>query len=379
MANRRNATSGCPYERIALVLQGGGALGTYQVGVYQALHEAGFAPDWVAGTSIGAINAAIIAGNAPDERLAKLDEFWSRIATPAPLSPSPGNGEIAKWMSVIGSMQAATFGQSGFFKPRPVNPWFAPAGSADAVSYYDTEELRATLEDVVDFRRINRKEVRLSLGAVHVTNGRQVYFDNKNSHDPITSAHVMASGALPPGFPPVEIDGELYWDGGIFSNTPLDVVLDDKPRVDTLCFIADLFDPVGNPPQTMDEVMERQKDIIYASRSHRHIDGYRDMHNLRRAVSAFWSELPESVRADREMQRLRALGCTTTMSIVHLIYKGHAGLTAAKDYDFSQASLARHREAGYRDATAQLARRPWAQPAPPHVGVLVHELPEAAE
>ena len=192
-------------------------------------------------------------------------------------------------------------------------------------------------------------------------------------------AHVRASGALPPGFPPVVIEGEPYWDGGILSNTPLDIVLDDIPRVSTLCFMADLFDPNGPEPATMDEVMARHKDIAYASRTHGHIEGYRVTHNLRRAVNALWQQLPAELQNDPEMKRLLSLGCTTTMNIVHFIYSGGDVLISAKDYDFSAGSLARHRAAGYRDAAGQIARHPWHVPAPPHVGVVVHELPAAAE
>jgi NTE family protein len=377
MAKGTTATPSPIYERVALVLQGGGALGAYQVGVYAALEEAGYMPDWVAGTSIGAINAAIIAGNPPGRRLEKLEAFWKRIATPELWPVRPSDGPAQRMASMAGSWHAVAFGQPGFFRPRVVNPWLARPGSPGAVSFYDTDSLRGTLADLVDFDRINGRETRLSLGTVHVTTGRQVYFDN--ARDEIGVDHIMASGALPPGFPPVVIEGEPYWDGGILSNTPLDIVLDDTPRVSTLCFVADLFDPVGPEPATMDEVMARHKDIAYASRTRGHIEGYRATHNLRRAVNALWQQLPAELRNDPEMMRLLSLGSTTTMNIVHFIYRGGDVLISAKDYDFSAGSLARHRAAGYRDAAGQIARHPWQASAPSHVGVVVHELPAAAE
>jgi NTE family protein len=377
MADGTEASPSPTYERVALVLQGGGALGTYQVGVYAALEEAGYMPDWVAGTSIGAINAAIIAGNPPGERVDKLDAFWKRIASPDLWPARPPDGPAQRMASLAGSFHAMAFGQPGFFRPRIANPWLAPPGSPDALSFYDTDALRGTLAELIDLERINSGQTRLSLGAVHVMMGRQVYFDS--ARDAIGLDHILASGALPPAFPPVVIDGEPYWDGGILSNTPLDIVLDDAPRVSTLCFMADLFHPAGPEPATMDEVMARHKDIAYASRSYRHIEGYRVTHNLRRAVTALWSRLPAEMQNDPEMMRLRSFGCTTTMNIVHFIYRGGDSLTSAKDYDFSAGSLARHRAADYRDAAAEIARCPWHAPAPPHVGVVVHGFAAAAE
>lgn len=371
MRARKKAAAESTYSRVAMVLQGGGALGTYQMGVYQALEEANYLPTWFAGTSIGAINAAIMAGNPPEERLAKLDEFWDTISRFEPWPSVPANGAFRRLSNYWGSFQAAVLGQPGFFRPRAVNPWFAPPGAPDATSYYDTGALLETLAEVIDLDRLNAGDTRLSLGAVQVRTGRQVYFDS--AREKIGFEHIVASGALPPGFPPVDIGGELYWDGGLLSNTPLDVVLDDEPRVNTLVFMADLFDPVGPAPRTMDDVMERRKDITYASRSHCHIEAYHTMHDLRRAVSALWSRLPAEAQADPEMNRLRMLGCTTTMNVVHLIYRSQSHHNASKDYDFSRASLEEHRAAGYRDARDAIRKKPWARPAPPHVGVVVHE------
>lgn len=377
MATPSTAEISANYKRIALVLQGGGALGAYQVGIFRALDEAGYMPDWIAGTSIGAINASIIAGNAPEDRLAKLKTFWERIETADVASlPAPGT-EARRLESLANSFRAMTCGQPGFFRPRPVSPWLAKKGTPEALSFYDTGALHDTLTELIDFDRINNGGIRLSLGAVHIKTGAEVFFDNKRTK--IGPEHIMASGALPPGLPPVEIDGEMYWDGGIVSNTPLDVVLDDDPRVSTLCFMADLFDPNGPEPKSIDEVVGRHKDIAYSSRSKRHIESYRAIHNMRRMVNALWTELPDEVKKDPEIERMRTYGCTTTMNIVHFTYRCQDTFTVGTDYDFSATALKRHRETGYADAMAEIAVSPWAKQAPEHMGVVVHELAQAAE
>ncbi|MGH6959521.1 MAG: DUF3734 domain-containing protein [Dongiaceae bacterium] len=359
------------YDRIALVLQGGGALGAYQVGVFEALDAAGYCPHWFCGTSIGGINAAIMAGNEPAARLPKLTEFWETISRPDGWGAGGLDDEARKLANQWHSFEAVTLGQPGFFRPRSVNPWLAPAASPDAISFYDTGPLAATLTTAVDLDRLNDGGTRLSLGAVNVLSGQQVYFDS--ARQAIGYEHIMASGALPPGFPPIFVDGEPYWDGGIVSNTPLDTVLDDEPRVSTLCFMVDLFDAAGPVPQHMDEVLEREKDIRYASRAQRNIASYRRIHNLRRAVTAMWNRLPPAVRAEPTLQELAWMGCTTTMQIVHLIYQNTKYETASKDYEFSRASIAEHRKAGRRIAQQAIAAAPWTRPVPPHVGVVVHE------
>jgi len=362
------------YERIALVLQGGGALGAYQVGVFEALDEAGFCPQWFAGTSIGAINAAIMAGNKAPDRLTKLSAFWHAISRPDGWA-GDGQGEVMrKLVNQWHASEAVVWGQPGFFRPRAIAPWLVPEGTADAVSYYDCAPLAETLGQVVDPAQINAGRVRLSVGAVDLASGRPRYFDS--ARDTISLAHIMASGALPPAFPAVEVDGAYYWDGGVVSNTPLDVVLDDEPRVNTLCFMVDLWDAVGPLPANMDDVLEREKDIRYASRSERNIAAYRRSHNLRRAVMAMWDRLPAEARADPALEQLSWLGCTTTMQIVHLIYQNTKYETASKDYEFSRASIAEHRAAGYRDARRALDEKPWENPVPPHQGVVVHEYPK---
>jgi len=361
------------FDRIALVLQGGGALGAYQVGVFEALDETGFCPQWFAGTSIGAINAAIMAGNAPGEVGEKLSEFWERISRPDGWPVEPVGDEGRKAAGQWHALETVLYGQPGFFRPRTFGPFFSPPGTPGAISFYDTAPLADTLGTVVNFNRINDGGPRLTLGAVNIATGRQIYFDS--AREAIDVRHVMASGALPPGFPPVEIDHELFWDGGVVSNTPLEVVLDDEPRVSTLCFMVDLWDPMGPLPLTLDDVNERQKDIRYASRSQRAIASYRRTHNLRRAVMAMWQKLPASARAEMELEQLSWLGCTTTMQIVHLIYQNEKYETESKDYEFSRASIAEHRAAGYRDAMRAIAERRWEEPVPPNVGVMVYEYP----
>lgn len=358
-----------PYRRTALVLQGGGALGAYQVGVFQALSEAGHAPDWFAGTSIGAINAAIMAGNPPEERLARLESFWDRIAWPQPW-PVPENG-TARWAyNAWNGMLAAWVGQPSFFRPRYPSPW-ALTGEPCAASIYDPSELRRTLGDLIDFDLINAKAARLSLGAVNVTTGQQVYFDSRDQR--IGIDHVLASAAFPPAFPPVEIEGEWYWDGGIVSNTPLDAVIDDSPRRSTLVFMVDLFDGKGQLPTNMDAVAERRNDLVYATRSRRSIQAHRTIHDLRRAVSAMWERLPPEAQADPHLQELAKLRCVTTMNIVHILYRGTPNETSSKDHDFSSASIDDRRQYGYADARRMLADPHWLEPPPEDVGVIVHE------
>lgn len=363
---------GAHVKRIALVLQGGGALGAYQAGVYQALHEKGFTPDWVAGTSIGAINAALIAGNAFDKRVARLQEFWQTVTRADPWDVSTWSTEWRRLANLGGVAASMLCGQPGIFSPRTPNPAlpFLPC-PAEQASYYDTAPLRDTLLRLVDFDYVNHGDIRLSLGAVHIKTGRPRYFDSLFQR--IGPEHVMASGALPPGFPPVSVEGELYWDGGIVSNTPLEVVLDDVPRVNTLCFVVDVFNPNGSEPASMADVFARDKDIAYANRSERGIRDYQEKHNLRRAVNALYQALPQNKRNDPELKELADLGCRTTMEIVHLNYAGKPWESATRDADFSASAIGERWEQGYRDAAQTIGRAAWLEPVPPHVGVVVHE------
>lgn len=371
---KKQARNGRDGQRIALVLQGGGALGAYQVGVYQALAEHGYAPDWVAGTSIGSINGGIIAGNAPEDRLARLTEFWDTICRREPWAPPELPG-IARQAQSAWSVAATVFtGAPGFFRPRPWNPFaFLPTGSAETASYYDTAPLRETLERLIDFDRLNSGATRFSAGAVHVRTGALRYFDNRNER--IGPEHILASGALPPGFPAVEVEGEPYWDGGIYSNTPLEVVLDDRPRADTLCFMVALFNPAGPEPRSLAEVETRRKDIAYGTRAQQHIEAYCRTHDLRRAVGALYERLPDAARKDPKLRALAGMGCTTTMHIARIIYPTVEWEASFKDADFSRTAVEERLARGYRDATRMLERSPWLEPVPPYVGAVVHDLP----
>jgi NTE family protein len=363
-------------NRIVLVLQGGGALGAYQAGVYQALHEHDLAPDWIVGTSIGAINAALIAGNTHAERLARLKTFWDRVSHGdiGDLRRLPD--ETRRINSMLVAADVMWRGVPGFFRPRLPNPFAAglPVG-ADVASFYDTNELAGTLRELVDFDYLNAiGGARLTVNAVRVGCGELVCFDSRQA--PITVEHIMASGALPPGFPPVRIDGELYWDGGLYSNTPLETVLDDTPAVDTLCFMVDLWNPEAHEPTTLDEVQTRQKDVMFASRSKRHIEDYLHVHSLQRKLRLLYEKLPEDARAGIDMPELSQLGCNTTMHIVRLPYPGQDWHMASKDINFSKGSVAWRWERGYLDATRGIRQAGWKARVADGIGIVLHELLE---
>jgi NTE family protein len=371
-----------PYQRIALVLQGGGALGAYQAGAYQALAEAAIPIDWVAGISIGAINAAIIAGNAPEHRVEKLESFWNGVTTP--IAPLPFmTGDFARtWFNAISATTTVMMGQSGFFKPRPINPWFAPQGSAEALSYYDTGPLRATLEKLVDFDRINARITRFSVGSVNVRTGNFVYFDNAERK--IGPEHVMASGSLPPGFPPVEIDGQFYWDGGVVSNTPLSYVLNDIPRSSTLAFQVDLFSANGVMPADMGAVAERQKDIMYSSRTRANTDAFKREQQMRAAVRYLLNKLPPKERGQDHICKLieqaAQLGDSDPVyNIIHLIYREKSYETDQKDYEFSRATKDDHWESGLNDAKRTLRHPEWFKPPSVIHSVAIHDVHREAK
>ena len=288
--------------RKVLVLQGGGALGSYQAGAYQALCRHDFEPVWIAGISIGAINAAIIDGNPREKRIERLREFWDTVSAPVPWRPQLPNDYVRSVFNETSAAAVATFGVPGFFTPRFPPMQFWPSASPVGLSYYDTAPLRTTLERLVDFDRINSRTTRLSVGAVNVATGNFVYFDNDRQE--IHPEHIMASGALPPGFPPIEIDGEYYWDGGIASNTPLDYVLDQEVTADLLVFQADLFSARGPIPTTMQEAAEREKDIRYSSRTRLNTDQNKKIHNARKAVRDLISKLPENLKGDPSVKFL---------------------------------------------------------------------------
>jgi NTE family protein len=360
-------------KKVALVLQGGGALGSYQAGVYEALSTSQYLPDWVAGISIGAINAAIIAGNAPDKRVERLKAFWEGITAPSSLWPVTSR-ETTSHHRRASSLNALMFGQPGFFSPHPPMHWLFGAATT---SYYDTRVLKETLERLVDFNRINAREIRFSVGAVNVRTGNFTYFDNEEIT--ICAVHVMASGALPPGFPAVEIDGECYWDGGLVSNTPLQYVVEYIPRRSRLTFQVDLFHASGHPPTDLEEVSEREKDIRYSSRTRVATETLRQMHDVRHNINDLWDQLPDNLRETPEAKFLYKFGCVTTMDIVQLIYRPTEVEGHAKDYEFSRATMQARWAQGLSDAQTTLLASPWLAPMPPEVGARTFDVRGALE
>lgn len=356
-------------DRVVLVLQGGGALGAYQMGVYEALHEAGMLPEWVIGTSIGAINASLIAGNAVEDRIGALRTFWRRMeygGLQRLAHGVPGMGpQLSAWMTMASGLES-------FFSPNAMafaGPW-ARLG-ADRAGYYLTDALRRTLSELVDFDRINRHACRLTVGAANVRTAEMHYFDSRDMAFDVR--HVMASGALPPAFAPVRIDNDLYWDGGILSNTPVEAVFDDNPRRSALVFSVHLWNPSGPEPETMGDVMSRQKDVQYASRAHTHIRRQQQLHRLRHVVAELAARVPEAARATPEVRELASYGCLTQMHVVRLLAPTLPGETWMKDIDFAPDSIAARRQAGYDNTRAVLAAAPWQAPADRLEGFILHD------
>jgi NTE family protein len=352
------STSATPAQaRRVLVLQGGGALGSYQAGAYQALCRHDFEPDWIAGISIGAINAAIIAGNAREKRMERLTEFWELASSPVPWQPVLSNDHARSLFNETSAAMIAAFGVPGFFMPRIPPAQFFPSASPLALSYYDTAPLRSTLERLVDFDRINAKVTRLSVGAVNIATGNFAYFDN--ARQKIGPEHIMASGALPPGFPAIEIDGEYYWDGGIASNTPLDYVLDQETRADLLIFQVDLFSARGPVPTTLLEAAEREKDIRYSSRTRMNTDQNKKIHNARKAVRDLISKLPDNLKDDPSVKFLNEAAKENTVTVVHLIYRRKNYEASSKDYDFSRLNMLEHWASGVHDVDLSMRHKDW--------------------
>jgi len=378
------------FECIALVLQGGGALGSYQAGVYEALAEAGLHPDWVAGISIGAINAALIAGNPPETRVEKLRRFWELVTPDTFWSLSGRSSSSVIWphelealaamegdaiRSATGQLNAARVmlcGVSGFFSPRFSLPWLYPSGSRGATSFYDAGPLKNTLEDLVDFDRINAEAVRFSVGAVNVRSGNFVYFDTA-THT-IRPEHVMASGALPPSFEAIEIDGEYYWDGGVVSNTPLQWVVDSKPRQDTLAFQVDLWNARGELPGSISQVETRRKEIQYSSRTRAATDSFRYAQRMRNTIATLLDNLTEEQKRSPEATTLRALADRKVYNIVHLINRARNYENQSKDYEFSRSSMEAHWRAGYNDTVRTLRHPSVLEPPTNYEGVSTFDL-----
>jgi NTE family protein len=355
------ATTPTNAQRV-LVLQGGGALGSYQAGAFQALCHEGFEPEWIAGISIGAINAAIIAGNDPERRVPRLKEFWEMVSAPVPWNPVATGDRGRTVFNETSAALIATFGVPGFFTPRLPPALLWPAGSPQAQSYYDTAPLKKTLERLVDFDRINDLKCRLSVGAVSVTSGNFRYFDNvefKRLGKRIGPEHIMASGALPPGFPSIVIEGEHYWDGGIASNTPLDYVLEEEIRRDLLIFQVDLFSARGLLPETLLEAAEREKDIRYSSRTRMNTDKNRQIHEARKALRDLMGKLPDDLKNDPSVKFLCEAAKENTVTVVHLIYKSKNYESSSKDYDFSRVGMVEHWSAGVRDVHLSMRHTEW--------------------
>lgn len=356
--------------QVVLVLQGGGALGAYQVGVYRALHEAGIEPDWVIGTSIGAVNAALIAGNPAEARLQRLEEFWHGVTRPslaALLQAVPGAARMAAAMDVI------VGGLPGFFAPNPV----AFAGSRiplhpENAGYYSTRPLRKTLAALTDFDRVNEGPVRLTVGAANVASGEMRYFDSQKER--LEIEHVLASGALPPAFPAVRLGDALYWDGGILSNTPVEAIFDDESRRDSIVFVVHMWRPQGDDPRSIWEVANRQKDLQYASRADSHIRRQRQIHRLRHVIAELAARLPDELMHDPAVQELQGYGCTTRMHVVRLLAPRLENEDHLKDIDFSEESVASRLEAGRQDMAQVLHEAPWLETTDPLEGFVIHEL-----
>lgn len=364
-ARRRSELPG----QVVLVLQGGGALGAYQLGVYEALHEAGIEPDWVIGTSIGAINASLIAGNPPERRIARLHGFWDQMQSALPATAA------FDWLG-LGAMAAnlgtVMRGIPNFFTPN----LHALRGSTAALgvessAYYSTAPLRETLLELVDFDYLCECRTRMTVGAVNVVSGAMRYFDTRKER--LSVEHVMASGALPPAFGAIRIDGQPYWDGGIYSNTPIEAVLDDKPRRDSLIFAVNVWHQQGPEPESIWQVMGRQKDIQYASRADSHIARQKQIHRLRHVIRELHQQIPAARRNDPQVKELASWGCGSTMHVAHLVAPRLEGEDHTKDIDFTPAGVRARRQAGYADTLRMIERSPWTTTSSdPIEGVIEH-------
>lgn len=361
--------------QVVLVFQGGGALGAYQLGVYEAMRESGIEPDWVIGTSIGAINAALIVGNPVEYRVRQLSTFWSSVTKQSSLDAA-----MTIWTKLgktLANLTTISHGIAGFFQPNPAS-WLgvlAPLG-LDHASYYLMTPLRETLNELVDFDVLNSGHPRITVSAVNVCTGTMRYFDSRDQR--LSVEHIMSSGALPPAFPAVRVDGEPYWDGGIYSNTPIEAVLDDKPRRTSVIFSVQMWNPVGSEPDNIWRVSERQKDIQYASRTDSHIVRQQQIHRLRHVIREMAKYLPASERVKPEVQELAAWGCHTTIHLIKLAAPRLAGDDYLKDIDFTPMGIAARRQSGYEDAKRVIAARPWEAAMDPIEGMTVFSLDSAS-
>ncbi|WP_164117255.1 patatin-like phospholipase family protein [Sphingorhabdus sp. Alg239-R122] len=345
-------------DDVALVLQGGGALGSFQAGAYEALREKAIDVNWIAGISIGAVNAALIAGNPPEKRLSALRDFWNLVTGGLPDITIFPSDMMKQWAHFMSAGAVASTGAPGFFRPHMLPAAFAPPGSNEAISFYDTSPLRKTLDEMVDWDLLNNGPIRVSIGAVDVETGNFAYFDTqaKDGRTEIDARHIMASGALPPGFPPVEIDGRHYWDGGLVSNTPLAYVLEHQERRDMLVFQIDLFPARGTMPRSINDVWSREKDIRYSSRTRQVTDQYLRLRKEHDVIRRLLKKLPAKMRDDKDAQRLQDIVEEGAVSIVQLIYKLQDWESGARDFEFSRSTMRDHWQQG-QDAVAATIRK----------------------
>lgn len=375
IASNQRATKRNRYDHEILLLQGGGALGSYHAGVYEALAEAGMMPTWVVGISIGAINAAIIAGNPPERRIARLREFWNRSSVHAALPALPMPDSARSMLDRLSVLSVVMFGVPGFFVPRLPFSLLAPTVSPGELSFYDTSPLERTLEELVDFEFLNSNGMRLSLGAVNVQTGESKYFDSR--HTRITPKHVMASGALPPAFPGVEIDGEFYWDGGLVSNTPLTYVWDQKPLTTALLVQVNLFPSQGQKPEDMLQVMERIKDIQYCSKQRFSTEYHREIGKLRGSIRRLLAKIPPHLRDDPDVRRIEAHSAVRKWTIALLTDTYQSNVGQWKDADFSRATVNERWARGVKAVHRSLADREWTIPSTEVPGIRIYDLPPA--
>jgi NTE family protein len=360
-------------EKTVLVLQGGGALGAYQAGAYEALAIAGHRPSWVAGISIGAVNSAIVAGNPPEKRVERLREFWERVSSRLLAWPLAYDDNSRRIFNETSATFSAVGGVPGFFEPRVPPAVFQPQGTPEAISVYDTSPLKETLLELVDFDLLNSGAVRLSVGAVQVLSGNMKYFDTAKQI--VGPEHIMASGALPPGFPPIEIDDEPYWDGGLVSNTPLEYVLERAgPREDMVIFQVDLFSARGCMPETLFDIAQREKEIRYSSRTRLNTDIFRETQTIRRAIRHLRGKLPDELCGNPDWQLLDSVSCDAAVTIVLLIHRRAAYWTQSNDYEFSRYSMDEHWLAGSEDVELTLNHPEWKSRTRPEEGVSVLDL-----
>lgn len=360
------------YQRIAMACQGGGALGAYHIGALKAMEEKGYSPDMVAGISIGAFSAAIIAGNTPQDRVRKLEEFWDAISWPESPFFLGGNEKIRKIHNNLSALQSLTMGQPNFFTPRFPCPELSRKGTIEATSYYDTAKLRDTLLKFVDFDVLNSKTLgaRLLLGASRVKDGELVFFDSDKMK--IGPEHVMASGAMPPGFPGIVIDGDLYWDGACTSNTPIESIFVAEAKVPTLCFMIDLYAPNGKEPETIDEVKMKKRELTFSSRTAHHIGHVQSRHNLAKALNHLLMSVPNKNKNDPIIQEIMGMATDVDFDVVHIAYNKPDYENANCRYEFSKTSIRERAQQGYEDMKAAIEHESWLMQRPSHVGSAIH-------